>query len=142
MRCAPGAARAGIDRFALILSMRGARGSENILARAGAGVNQPGRAKLIQGGDINLPSLALRVGPKGPPAIRPFLPVESEPPEVLHHGIHELHAVARGIQILVPQDQDAASRARPLLRDPERPRVAKMQEARGRRREPPAVRLV
>ena len=119
--------------------MRRAGGRPDVLARTGAGIDETAGLQSFQRGAINVHPLALIVRRERPAAIRAFLPFKAKPSQILDHGRDKFHFVAGGIQILVPQNQRAAIFPRPLLRRPKCPRVAEMQIARRRRREPPAI---
>jgi len=115
------------------------RGARNVPARAGACVDVPARDEPRPRFEVETASRALRVRRERAAHIRPLLPLYAEPAQVFEHRFRELRARARRVQIFDAHDERASRRARPLVRGPERARVAEVHEARRRRREPAAV---
>jgi hypothetical protein len=81
----------------------------------------------------------LRVRSKGAAHVGSLLPFEAKPAQVVHHGLAEMGLRAVRIKILVTQDQLSLGCERALLCDPERARVAQVQETCGRGCEPASV---
>jgi hypothetical protein len=73
----------------------------------------------------------LRIWAHRPAAVWAFDPLDSQPSQVVHHGLHELWAAALRIQIFVAKDQLAMMLGGALCRDPEGAGVAEMEQARG-----------
>ena len=132
-------AGSGINRLVIVVRVRRAGGGLDVLARAGAGINEISGAQFFQRGAVKIHPLALVVRRKWPADVRAFAPFKTEPAQVFKHRVHKFHFEARGVQIFVAQNQIAAVRARAFLRGPERPRMAEMQMARRRRRKPAAI---
>ncbi len=136
----PRTARAGVKRFVIVPCVRRAGGHLNILARTDAWIDESAGAEFLQRGKVGLLPLTLRVRPECPAAIGPFLPLKTEPTQVLEHGGDKVRFHALSIQIFVAQHQHAAPCLGPLLRCPESPCVAQVQVARRRRGEAAAIR--
>ena len=115
------------------------QGAEDILARAGAGINKPARVKLFERTYIVLAALTLSVRGKRAADIGAFLPCEPEPMQILEHRGGEFGFGARSVQVFVPKDENAAMSKRAFLGDPKGARVAEVQESSGRGGEPAAV---
>ena len=81
----------------------------------------------------------LRVRPERPTAIRPLLPAQAEPAQVLHHGRDELLAGPLWIEVFIAQDQSPSSGQRPFLRRPKSAGMAQMKKARWRRRQSASI---
>src|SRR6185295_386983 len=96
----------------------------HILPGAGARIDETTFAETGEGLAVKRHPFALAVRPKRSPAIRPFLPMKSEPPQIFQHGRHEFRLATRGIEILVAQYQHPAVPPRPFLRVPECPRMS------------------
>ena len=111
----------------------------DVFARTGAGINEAAQVKLLERRPVERKAFALLVGRKWATHVRSFLPVESKPVEVFEHGADELRLGARGVEILVAQDECAPVFARTFLGGPESQCVAEMEEARGRGREASAI---
>ena len=119
--------------------MRGLRGLLDVLARAGAGIDEAAEVKLLERRPVERKTLALLVGCERAAHVRSLLPVESKPAKVFEHGADELRLGACGIEVFVAQDECASVFARAFLGCPEGQRVAEMEMARGRRREASAI---
>ena len=63
--------------------------------------------------------------------VRAFLPVKTEPAQVLEHGLDELRFAARAVEVFIAQDQRATGCLCALLCDPERASVTEVKIARG-----------
>ena len=83
--------------------------------------------------------LALDIGRARAAHVGAFLPIQTEPAEILDDRLAELRAAAVTVQILDPQDQRAAPLSRPRLRRPKRGRMAQMQITGGRGRDSAAI---
>ena len=132
------AAGPGVRRL-LVTRVGGRDRGSDVLARAGAGVEGPCLEKPLEGFAVEGNPLALDVGAVGAANVGPFLPVESEPSEVLAGRPAELVPAARPIEILDPHHESGRSGTR--SRHGERPGMPHVQEAGGRRRQPPAQAL-
>jgi hypothetical protein len=84
-------------------------------------------------------ALALRIRAECPTNIRPFVPTDAEPVEVIEHRIGEIRFGALRIQILIAQNQGSGGIARSDVRDPEGARVAEVQQAGWRGRDASAI---
>ncbi len=116
----------GIDRF-IIGIVWCARRLSDILPRTRARINHPAVAQLPPRLQIVLSPLALRIGTHRPAAIRSFGPRDSQPAQILDHGLHELRAAALRIQIFIAKDQLPTMLRRTARRGPERARMAQVQ---------------
>src|SRR5262245_7071682 len=119
--------------------LRCAQGQLNVPPGTVAAINhafllQPGQSLGIEG---QTPTLLIRSC--WPPTVRSFLPIQSEPSQILQHGRDELRSAPIQVEIFVAQDQHAAMCTSPFLSDPERAGVTQVQIARGRRGDSPAV---
>ena len=123
----------------VISRVRRLQSAQNILPRTGAGINQSGQTQAFELLAINFYALALIVGSVQTPNVRSLLPIATQPFQILDKSRDKFRPRSRTIQILVPQNQSSARRTSTLLRDPKSPRVSKMKQARGRRREPSAI---
>ena len=132
-------AGAGINRLVIVVRVRRTRGNLDIFARASAGIDEISGAQFLQRGAVKIHPFTLVVWRKRAANIRPFAPLKTKPVQICEHRIHKLHLETRGVQILVPQNQDAATGAGALLRRPECSRVTEVQIARRRWREPAPV---
>ena len=83
--------------------MRGAGGGPDVLARAGAGIDETAGAEFLQRRGVERPAFTLGIGGARAAAIRPFLPLKTEPSQVFDHGVHEFQLEARGIQVFDSQ---------------------------------------
>ena len=99
--CGIVAAGAGVDRFFVVRGVRGTGGGLDVLSRAGAGIHKSARPELFEGGEIKWAPLALRVRAMRAAAIRPFLPHETKPVQVLQHGRHKLRTGTRRVEVFV-----------------------------------------
>ncbi len=120
-----------INRF-LFGRMRCLQSALHIAARAATRINETPIPEDGKGRLVGFRPCLLRVGRKRPTAVGSFLPMEPEPTQVFDHGRDEFRAATVTVEILVAQDEDAATRLRPLLCHPERPGMAQVQIARGR----------
>ena len=111
--------------------MRCLQRAEDVLAGAGAGVDGAFSSQFLESRAIESLPLALRIWAVRTSAIRPFLPFEPEPAQILEHSGEKLHLTATAIQILIAQDQSSLCRQRPLLRRPKSAGMAEMQQASG-----------
>jgi len=84
-------------------------------------------------------ALALRIGCKRASAIRSLAPVDSEPLQVLQHGLHKLRPATLRIQILITKNQSAMVLGCSLGSRPECARMADMEKASRGRSEPPTM---
>jgi hypothetical protein len=132
-------ASAWIDRFAIILGMWCVSSCLKIFARTRARINKSAQLQFFQCHAIVRITLALIIRRERSADIRPFLPIEAEPPQVFEYRGSKLRLAARAVQVLVAQDQHAPRRSRPLLGHPESSRVSQMQIACGRRRNAAAI---
>src|SRR5689334_5870438 len=119
--------------------MRSAESTENVLARAGTGVDEAAIPQFFQSATVSIQTFTLIVRAERSAAIRPFLPLESKPAQVLNHRRDKFLLAAGAIEVFVAQDQNAAMPLRALLSDPKGTRMAEVQIARRRRREPASV---
>ena len=115
------------------------RGAQNIFARAGARINEAGRAQLFKCLPVEMRAPGLSIRRKRPPVIRSFLPLESEPAKVLEHRQREFRLAAIRIQILISQNERAAALLGASLGRPKCAGVPEVQKPRGRRRQPSAI---
>jgi hypothetical protein len=103
----------------ILAGMGSLEGTQDILPRAGAGINQTITAKPLKGAPVPIDSLALAVGGIGTAEIGSLLPLNAEPVQVFEHGSNVFRSYSRAIQILVSQDQRACVGVSPFLRNPE-----------------------
>src|SRR5438270_11458077 len=106
--------------------MRGERSVRDVFARALARINETTGTQFLPGLYIITTSLALNVRRKRSTDVRPFIPLQSEPSEVLDDGVRVFGAATIAIQIFDPQNQLALSCPRAFLRVPERNRMTKV----------------
>ena len=111
----------------------------HILPRTSAGINQAAVAQLPPGCEIVLSPLALRIRAVRPSAVGTLNPADPQPAQILDHGLDKLRTASLRIQILIAQNQSPSARGRPLRRNPERARMAEMQQSSRRRCQPPAI---
>ena len=100
---------------------------QHIASRARTRENQSGRMKFFQCAPIVRPALALVVRSEGAAHIRALCPAQSEPTEVLQHGIDEIQAEANGIQIIITQNQFASGCAGAFSRNPKCARMTEVE---------------
>ena len=74
---------------------------------------------------------ALFIWPAGAAAVWPFGPVNAKPVQVLDHGFCKFGPRSLRIKVFVAKDQCAFMLKRALRGDPERSRVADVQQASG-----------
>mmetsp|Transcript_20287 Transcript_20287/g.35663 ORF Transcript_20287/g.35663 Transcript_20287/m.35663 type:complete len:221 (+) Transcript_20287:2430-3092(+) len=109
-----------------------------LLLRAEAGV---GRARVHQLPGVplvDLPALALPVGPHLPGLVGPLVPVQLEPAQVRQHALLARARGARLVRVLDAQHELAPLVARCQVVEERGARAAHVQRARGRGREPHA----
>jgi hypothetical protein len=128
----------GINRLIIAVIRRPSR-QRHILARTSTRIDDPNLPQSLPRLQIEVSPLALRVGSARPSAIRPFLPGNSQPAQILDHRIDEFGTAALRIQILISQSQRSVPLGGSLRGNPERPRVSDMEQASGRRRQAPAI---
>ena len=133
------AAGAGIEGFAVVGRMGCPGRRTDVFSRAGAGVDAIAFAQPIERGAVMVHALALVVRSEGPAAVRSFLPIESEPSQILDHGVDICEPETHGVEVFIAQYQDSCIGMRALPGDPECARVADVQITRGRRREPATI---
>src|SRR3981189_2010731 len=75
-------------------------------------------------------------------AVRPFTPSDSEPSQIVDHGAAKFWPRALRIEVFIPKYQRAPIFDRALRSDPERARMADMQQATRRWRKAPAIRVL
>lgn len=132
--CSGRPARTGIYRL-IISFVRRARCLRHIFTRAVARINHPQFSQLLPRLQIERFPLALGVGTKWTAAVRPLTPLDSQPSQVLIHGLHELRLAALRIEILVAENQLAALLSSALCGDPKCSRMPEMQQSGWRWRE-------
>ena len=91
----------------------------DVPAGAGAGVDRAQGAEAFESGDVMLAALALGVRTIRAAAVGAFLPLESEPAEVLDQGLDEKGAAAGGVEVFIAQHERTAVLGGALLGDPE-----------------------
>ena len=124
----------------LIVSVIRRTGRErNIFSRTRARINRSDVSQPLPGREIESPALTLSVRTGRTPAVRPFLPGNPQPAKVLNHGVDELRTATLRIQVFVTKNQNSIALGRSLCRDPERPRMPKMEKTGGRRRQATAI---
>lgn len=111
-------ARSRINELVIYGVRRGGRALQ-VSARAGAGIDEAGGAKLFKGGMVEVGALALIVGGEGAAEIRAFVPLEAEPLEIFQERTDELRTRTRGVEILIAKNQHTVLRARALPGGPE-----------------------
>jgi len=121
--------------------VRGGRGAGEVFARAGAGINDAGDAKLREGVEVKRAAFALGIGAEGAAAVGAFLPVKAEPMEVFEHRGNEFGPGTGGVEVFVTENEGSAIGGGALLGDPKGAGMAEVQQAGGRGCEAPAVRL-
>jgi hypothetical protein len=84
-------------------------------------------------------TFALRIGTKGTTAVWTFRPGDSEPAQVLDHGLHKLGPAALRIQVFVAENQRSAVLRASLRCNPERARVSEVEKTCGRWGEASAI---
>src|SRR6187402_3179445 len=109
--------------------MRSGECAQHVLAGAGAGIDQPGGAQFLKDLRVIRNPGALVIRRMWSADIRTFAPLQLEPPHVLQHRGHELGPATRAVEIVIAQKERAASLSAALLREPESPGVAEMQQA-------------
>ena len=119
--------------------MRGLQGTEHILPGTDAWIDEAAGLEFGEGAPIETITLALALGAERPPAIGTLLPPKTEPPKVLGCGGDEVRLAARPVEVFVAQDQQTVVLLSPPLSGPEGSRMAQVEPARGRRREPAAI---
>jgi hypothetical protein len=127
-----------IDRL-IITIIRRPSCQSHILARASTRIDRPNLPQPLPRLQIEISALTLRIGSVRPSAIRPLLPGNSQPVQVLDHRIDEFGTAALRIQILISQNQGPAPLRRSLRGNPKRPRMPDVEQARGRRRQAPTI---
>jgi hypothetical protein len=82
----------------------------------------------------------LRVRRMRPAAIRPFVPLNTQPAQVFEHSRNKFWTAAIGIEVFVAKYKNAARFPRPFRRNQKGTRVAEVENSRRRRRNPSAIR--
>jgi len=123
-----GAAGSGIDSFIVVRSLHGLR---QVLTRTAARVKpacgkQPAPGIAVKGVSLTLPVWSARTA-----HIWSLLPVETEPTQVLQHGIAKVRPRPLMVEIFVAENQFAADGKGTLLREPESASVAQVQVSGG-----------
>src|SRR4051794_28826302 len=136
----PRVAGAGVKRF-FLAGVRSLNGAKDILSGAGARVNQLSRFELFENGTVELDPFALVVRGERTAHVGTFVPLEPEPFQVSEHGLHKLRPDAAAVEIVIAQNEGAASDPFALLSYPKGTRVAEMQVAGGRRSQATAINL-
>ncbi len=124
------AAGAGVERLFDAL-MRRTEGAQNILPRAGAGIDETAGAQALEGRDVMIAARTLIVRREGSADIRPFTPVKPKPAQILVRRLDKLWATAGGVEVVIAQQEGAADLLRTLLRDPKSARVTEVKIASG-----------
>jgi hypothetical protein len=112
--------------------VRRAGGLKHILSRASAGIDQRRIAQFFPGREIDSASLALDVRPEVSARVRPFIPAQSKPAQVVHDRAAKFGPAPIAIQIFNPKNQSSPGLLSALLRPPKRHRMPKMQITGGR----------
>src|SRR5688572_7423918 len=108
--------------------MRSGQRGGDVGAGAEAGIDQPPLAQLVQGRFVEMRPTRLDD--------RLAIPPQAEPAQILEYALDELGPAAAGVEILDPQTEASARRARRQMTQRRRISMAKVQPARRRRREP------
>ena len=119
--------------------MRRAQRRCQIFPRTPARIDKSALNQLSPRSQVVVVSQALRIGTTRTADIRPFIPIDSEPVQVLVSRFDILAPAAVGIKVLHAHHKDAVSLARPLPRCIESTCVSRMQKSRRRRSKPPAI---
>src|SRR6185437_5671302 len=128
----------------IIFFVRSGRSVFEVLAGAGAWVDEAAVAQPAPCFQIKARALILRVravsADRLAGEIGTFIPVESQPAEVIEHCLLELRARAMRVQVFIAEHEFPGRGARPLVGHPEGARVSQVQVSGWRRRQAAAVR--
>jgi hypothetical protein len=116
-------ASAWVNRL-VVLGVRSLQSELDVFAGTVAGKNGAHTLQLLEREPIKFQPLALEVRRVTTSNIGSFVPLKSEPTQVLEHGSGEFSPATGTIEILHSQDERATEIEGPLLRHPKRPRVA------------------
>src|ERR1035437_10088778 len=114
----------------LIGGMRGLEREPDVLPRAAAGIDPAANPKLLKSCLVEGVSLALFVRPKMAAAIMAFLPLKTQPAQILQHRFGKSHLGSNRVDIIAAQNQNPLSLHGPLLGRPESAGVTDVQVAR------------
>jgi hypothetical protein len=81
-----------------------AEGCSEILSGASAGIDEPSSAEILPGNSVHVDATALLVGSHGAADIRTFIPVDSQPAEVVEGSVGVFGPAAVGIEVLHTHD--------------------------------------
>jgi hypothetical protein len=110
-----------------------------LVPRAITRINEAAIAQPPPRTQIELSPLALGVWRIRTAAIRTFIPLNPEPLQILEYCENVLRPAPLRIEILIPKNQGAARITRPFRRNQKSPRMAKVEQAGWRRRNPSAI---
>jgi len=126
-----GAADAGVDGV-IIAGVGSGEGAEDIVSGARAGVDGFLLLEAVESGLVLGEAFALAVGGEGAAAVGAFVPLETEPGEILEHGGDEVRSGPAGVEVVVAEDEGTVVLLGAGLRGPEGPGVAEVEVAGGR----------
>jgi hypothetical protein len=136
-------ASSGINGFVVTFIFIGcARRLSKILARTSARINETAIAQPFPGVEIGSTSFTLQIGTVRAATVRTFTPADTEPSQVLNHGTDKLRPRALWIKVFVAKDQRALMINGSLRSNPERARMADMQQASRRGRKASTIRVL
>jgi hypothetical protein len=119
--------------------MRSAQRRRQIPPRTAAWIDESAFAQPFPRRKINISPFALHIRPELTTHIRPFVPVNSQPAQILKRALCILRSAPVAIEIFHPHYQGAARFSRPPPRRGKRPRMTDMQIACRRRCQPAAI---
>src|SRR5271167_2955858 len=103
------AAAAGIERL-IVGFIRGGGRVGQVLARAGARIDESAIAQFAPALQVKLAAPALLVRRKRSADIGAFVPANAKPAQVLDHGLGEFWLRALRVEVLIAKDQRATVR--------------------------------
>ncbi len=132
------AAGAGVKGLVTLAMGRAGR-RQHIAARAITRVNVSPVPQLFPRGEINLAPLALHIRRMRSAQIRPFIPAQTKPVEILHDRRAKFRSATLRIEVFDPEHQVTTRGAGAFLRPPESDRMPDVQVASRRRSDATAV---
>ncbi len=127
--------RPGIDE-ALLLRLGLRSHGVQLLGRLEAIVRLAGVKQLPHVTVVEIEALRLKIRPVRPAYLRPFIPFDAQPAEILHHLLRRRRRIPFEVGILDPQHERAARAAGPQPIEQRSPSPADVQIPRRRRRKP------
>jgi hypothetical protein len=104
-----------------------------------AGINQALDLEPLKTLRMEIAPITLRVRREWAAAIRPLLPAQAEPAQILDHGRDELLAGPDRVEVFIAQNESASGGDGSFLRHPKSAGMTHMKKARWRRRQSTSI---